>query len=142
MAKKIRNPERDRLVKQIIAEYQPKSILELQDVLKGIFAPLMEDMLKGELDSHLGYAKNEVAPKTTTNCRNGCFPKTVHSQLGELVLDIPRDREDEFEPALVPNGKRDASGIEEKVLSMYARGLSDRDISATVDEIYGFFSQS
>jgi len=138
MAKRERNPERDRLVKQIITEYQPKSIMELQDVLKSIFAPLMEDMLKGELDSHLGYAKNEQLPKTTTNRRNGSFPKTVRSQLGELALDIPRDREGEFEPVLVPNGKKDVSGIEAKVLSMYARGMSDRDISSTVDEIYGF----
>ena len=138
MTKRERNPERERLVKQIIAEYQPKSIMELQDVLKSIFAPLMEDMLKGELDSHLGYAKNDQLPKATPNRRNGSFPKTVRSQLGELELAIPRDREGEFEPALIQNGKRDISGIEEKVLSMYARGMSDRDISATVDEIYGF----
>ena len=138
MAKKEKNADRDRLVKELIAEYQPKSFLELQDILKEIFAPLMEDMLKGELDAHLGYAKNEQAPKTTTNRRNGSFPKTVCSQLGEITLDIPRDREGEFEPALIPNGKRDVPGIEEKVLSMYAKGMSDRDISTTVDEIYGF----
>ena len=98
----------------------------------------MEDMLKGELDGHLGYAKNGQALKTTTNRRNGSYPKTVRSQFGELSLDIPRDREGEFEPALVPNGKRDVSGIEEKALSMYAKGMSDRDISTTIDEIYGF----
>jgi transposase-like protein len=138
MGKKERNPERDRLMKELLAEYQPKNFLELQDILKEIFAPLMEDMLKGELDAHLGYAKNEQAPKMTTNRRNGSFSKTVRSQLGELTLDIPRDREGDFEPALVPNGKRDVSGVEEKVLSMYAKGLSDRDISTTIDEIYGF----
>jgi transposase-like protein len=138
MSKKEKNPVRDRLVKELISEYQPKSFLELQDVLKEIFAPLMEDMLKGELDSCLGYAKNEQAPKATTNRRNGSYPKTVRSQLGELTLDIPRDREGEYEPVLVPNGKRDVSGVEEKVLSMYAKGMSDRDISATIDEIYGF----
>lgn len=138
MAKKEKAPERSRLVKELIAEYQPKNFLELQDILKEIFAPLMEDMLKGELDSHLGYAKNDQAPKATSNRRNGSFPKTVRSQLGELTLAIPRDREGEFEPALVPNGKRDVSGVEEKVLSMYAKGMSDRDISTTIDEIYGF----
>lgn len=138
MSKRERNPERERLIKQIIAEYQPKSLLELQDTLKEIFAPLMEDMLKGELDSHLGYVKSDPIPKATTNRRNGSFPKTVRSQLGELELDIPRDRDGEFEPALIPNGKRDVSGIEGKVLSMYAKGMSDRDISTTIDEIYGF----
>jgi transposase-like protein len=138
MPKKEKNPERDRLVKDLIATYQPKNILELQDILKEIFAPLMEDMLKGELDAQLGYAKSDQAPKTTTNRRNGSFQKTVSSRLGEMDLNIPRDREGEYEPALVPNGKRDVSGIEEKVLSMYAKGMSDRDISTTVDEIYGF----
>ena len=138
MTKRKKDPERDRLVKEIITEYQPKNFLELQDILKEIFGPLMEEMLKGELDAHLGYAKNDPAPKETTNRRNGSFPKTVRSRIGEMTLDIPRDRESEFEPMLVPNGQRDVSGVEEKVLSMYAKGLSDRDISETVDEIYGF----
>jgi transposase-like protein len=138
MARKERNPERDRLVKEILAEFQPKDLFELQDVLKGIFGPLMEDMLKGELDAHLGYEKHDQSPKETKNRRNGSYPKTVKSRMGELELSIPRDRTGEFEPALVPNGTRDVSGIEEKVLSMYAKGLSDRDISATVDDIYGF----
>jgi transposase-like protein len=138
MAKREKNPERDRLVKEIITEYQPKDLLELQDVLKEIFAPLMEDMLKGELDAHLGYQKHDQSPKETENRRNGSFPKTVRSRMGEMELSIPRDRGGEFEPVLVPNGSRDVSGVEEKVLSMYAKGLSDRDISDTVDDIYGF----
>ena len=138
MAKREKNPERDRLVKELIAEYQPKDLLELQDVLKEIFGPLMEDMLKGELDAHLGYEKHDQSPKATSNRRNGSYPKTVRSKMGEMPLSIPRDRDGEFEPALVPNGSRDVSGVEEKVLSMYAKGLSDRDIAETVDDIYGF----
>jgi transposase-like protein len=138
MEKRERNPERERLVKELLAEYQPKDIMELQDVLKNIFGPLMEDMLKGELDAHLGYGKHDRTPKETTNRRNGSFPKTVHSKMGDLELSIPRDRDGEFEPELVAKGTRDVSGIEEKVLSMYAKGMSDRDISATVEDIYGF----
>ena len=138
MAKREKNPERDRLVKELLAEYQPKDLFELQDILKDIFGPLMEDMLKGELDSHLGYEKHDQSPKETGNRRNGSFPKTVRSKMGEVPLSIPRDRNGEFDPALVPNGSRDVSGIEEKVLAMYAKGMSDRDISATVDDIYGF----
>ena len=138
MAKREKNPERERLVKELIAEYKPKSIMELQDMLKGIFGPLMEDMLKGELDAQLGYEKHDQAPKITSNRRNGSFPKMVQSKLGEMTLDIPRDRDGEFEPELIPKGTRDVSGVEEKVLAMYAKGLSDRDISATVDDIYGF----
>jgi transposase-like protein len=138
MKKREKNPTRDRLVKEIISEYQPKDFLELQDILKEIFAPLMEDMLHGELDAHLGYQKHDQSPKKTENRRNGSFPKTVRSKMGEMTLSIPRDREGEFEPELVPNGTRDISGVEEKVLSMYAKGMSDRDISDTVDDIYGF----
>jgi transposase-like protein len=138
MAKKDRDPKLDRLVKELIAVYQPKDFMELQDILKDIFGPLMEDMLKGELDGHLGYQKHDQSPKETENRRNGSYPKTVRSRMGEMTLSIPRDRSGEFEPVLVPNGSRDVSGVEEKVLSMYAKGMSDRDISATVDDIYGF----
>jgi transposase-like protein len=138
MAKKEKNIERERLVKELIAEYQPKDLLELQEILKDIFGPLMEDMLKGELDAHLGYQKHEQSPKETTNRRNGSYPKTVRSRMGEMALSIPRDREGEFEPVLIPNGTRDVTGVEEKVLSMYAKGMSDRDISETVEDIYGF----
>ena len=138
MAKKEKNPERTRLIKELLAEYKPKDLLELQDVLKEIFGPLMEDMLQGELDAELGYEKHDQSPKETGNRRNGSYPKTVRSKMGEVTLSIPRDREGEYEPALVPKGSRDISGIEEKVLSMYAKGLSDRDISATIDDIYGF----
>jgi transposase-like protein len=138
MGKKERNPERARLVKELLAEYRPKDLFELQDILKDIFGPLMEDMLQGELDSHLGYEKHDQTPKETENRRNGSYPKTVRSKMGEVALSIPRDRNGEFEPVLVPNGSRDVSGVEEKVLAMYAKGMSDRDISATVDDIYGF----
>ena len=138
MAKKERNPERTRLVKELLAEYKPKDLFELQDILKDIFGPLMEDMLQGEVDSHLGYEKHDQSPKETENRRNGSYPKTVRSKMGEVPLSIPRDRNGEFEPALIPNGTRDVSGIEEKVLAMYAKGMSDRDISATIDDIYGF----
>jgi transposase-like protein len=138
MAKRERDPKRDQLVKALLAEYQPKDLLELQDVLKDIFAPLMEDMLKGELDAELGYQKHDQSLKATTNRRNGSFPKTVRSRMGEMTLSVPRDRDGDFEPELIPNGTRDVSGVEEKVLSMYAKGMSDRDIAETVDDIYGF----
>jgi len=138
MAKRETSPERKRLIKELLAEYQPKDLLELQDVLKEIFGPLMEDMLQGELDAELGYEKHDQSPKETVNRRNGSYPKTVRSTMGEVTLSIPRDREGEFEPALVPKGSRDISGIEEKVMSMYAKGMSDRDITATIEDIYGF----
>ena len=130
--------EKGRLIKEIMAEYQPKTLMELQDVLKEIFAPMMEDMLQGELDAHLGYSKHDQGTKETTDRRNGTYDKTVRSKMGEIDLRIPRDRDGDYEPELIPKGQRDVSGIEEKVLSMYAKGVSDRDISATIDDIYGF----
>ena len=78
-------------------------------------------MLQGELDSHLGYSKYDQRPKVTKNRRNGSSKKTVRSQLGEIELAIPRDREGDFEPELIPKGSRDISGIEDKVLAMYAK---------------------
>ena len=139
MAKRTpRNPVLNQAVKDIIAEYRPKSFKELENILKDMFAPLMEDMLQGELDDHLGYAKHDQKPKETTNRRNGSYQKTVTTSQGEMELAIPRDRAGEFEPRLVPKGESDVSGLEEKVLSLYAKGMSDRDIAATVEDIYGF----
>lgn len=107
-------------------------------MLKDLFAGTMEDMLKAELDSDLGYAKSSQEPKNTANHRNGSYPKTVTSGMGEFQLQIPRDRMGEYEPELIPKGTRDVSALEEKVLSLYAKGTSDRDISDVVNEIYGF----
>jgi len=136
--KREKKGEKGRLIKEIIAEYQPESVMELQDVLKEIFAPLMEEMLQGELEAHLGYEKHDQGAKTTEDRRNGTYEKTVRSKIGELELKIPRDRDGDYEPELVKKGQKDVSGIEEKVLSMYAKGVSERDISATIDDIYGF----
>ncbi len=70
----------------------------------------MEDMLNGEWDAHLGYQKHDQSPKATDNRRNGSYPKTVKSRMGEMTLSVPRDRNGTFEPELVPNGTRDVSG--------------------------------
>lgn len=138
MAKREKNANRSRLIREMIEEYDIKTIADLEKTLKEMFAGTMSDMLQGELDVHLGYEKSSQQPKETTNRRNGSYPKQVRTSIGETEISIPRDREGEFEPQLVPNGTRDVSGIEEKVLSMYAKGMSDRDISATIADIYGF----
>lgn len=138
MAKRKRNENRTRLLREMIAEYGIESIADLQATLKDMFAETMESMLKGELDAALGYEKSSQGEKPTTNRRNGSYEKKVLSNLGESEIAIPRDRDGEFEPQLVPPGTKDVSGLEEKILSMYGRGISDRDISDTVNEIYGF----
>lgn len=126
------------IAQAIINEYNPKNAEDMQDALKDIFGPMFEAMLQGEMDAHLGYESNSHAPKDTTNRRNGYSKKTVKSTYGDVSVQVPRDRESSFEPQAVPKHTRDVSGIEDKVLSMYAKGMSQRDIADTVEEIYGF----
>lgn len=89
---------------------------------------MMQEMLEAEMDVSIGYPKNDKGTIIVDNKRNGYTPKTVKSQYGEFEVDIPRDRNGEFEPKIIPKYQRDISGIEEKVISLYARGMSTRDI--------------
>lgn len=132
------NAESHELLRQVIKQYQPQTIKDIQEMLKELFADTIEDMLKAELDTELGYTKNNQNPKQTDNRRNGSYPKKVTSTMGEIELDIPRDRKSEYKPELIPKGTHDVSALEEKVLSLYAKGTSDRDISEVINEIYGF----
>ena len=113
MKKEKRDPRGHELLREMIEIYQPQSIKDIRDMLKDMFADTMEDMLKAELDAELGYGKSSQAPKTTSNRRNGSYPKTVTSNMGELKLDIPRDRNGDYEPELIPKGTSDVSALEE-----------------------------
>lgn len=126
------------IAKAILEEYKPTTTEEMQNALKDIFGPMFEAMLQGEMDSHLGYESNDRGSKGTANRRNGYTDKTVRSSIGEIPIRTPRDRDGSFEPQLIPKRAKDVSGIEDKVLSMYARGMSQRDIADTIEEIYGF----
>ena len=95
----------------MIGMYQPKTVGDIQKMLKDLFADTMEDMLKAELDEELGYAKSSRKPKATGNRRNGTYPKTVQSNIGEIEVNIPRDRDGEYEPELIPKGTKDVSGL-------------------------------
>ena len=128
----------EKLAKQIIEQYKPKSVADMQEALKDIFGPMFEAMLQGEMNSHLGYKSNDHGFKETGNRRNGYINKKIKTSAGEVDIKVPRDREASFEPKLIPKRQRDISEIEEKVLAMYARGMSQRDIADTIEEIYGF----
>lgn len=104
--------------------------------LKESFKDVLQELLEAEMDCHLGYSKNDSSKKRTDNSRNGYTPKTVRSELGPIEVDVPRDRKSEFAPKIVPKYKRDVSGIEEKVISLYARGMSTRDIHDQIKELY------
>lgn len=122
----------------IINEYHPANVKEMQDALKDIFGPMFEAMLQGEMDSHPGYESNDHGYKQTDNRRNGYIRKDIKSTYGDMEIAVPRDRDASFEPKAVPKRTRDVSGIEDKVLSLYSKGMSERDIADTVQDIYGF----
>lgn len=138
MAKRKDNGQKNQLVKAILEQYQPQSVEDMQDALKDIFGPMFESMLQGEMNSHLGYENNSRDGKNTTNRRNGYSKKNVKTAHGEVEINVPRDRESSFEPQLIPKRTKDVSGIEDKVISMYAKGMSQRDIADTIEDIYGF----
>ena len=126
------------IAKLILERYQPESKEDVQNALKDIFGPMLEAMLQGEMDNHLGYEANDHGSKRTDNRRNGYSKKAVKTSYGEIPVSVPRDRESTFEPQVIPKRVKDISGIEDKVLSMYAKGMSQRDIADTIEDIYGF----
>ncbi|MDQ0273844.1 transposase, partial [Cytobacillus purgationiresistens] len=130
MSKTKRDPQSVELANLILEKYQPKTVDEMQKALNDIFGPMFESMLKGEMNHHLGYDSNDKSEKSTTNRRNGYGKKMLKTSSGEVNIQVPRDRESTFEPQLIPKRKRDVSAIEDKVLAMYARGMSQRDISS------------
>lgn len=138
MVEKKRNKKSIELAQSIIDTYQPESIEDMQNALKDIFGPMLEAMLQGELNHHLGYEAHEKVEKSTDNRRNGYGKKHLKTSMGEVLIQTPRDRNGSFEPILIPKRKRDISEIESKILAMYARGMSQRDISDTIEDIYGF----
>nr|WP_204758492.1 IS256 family transposase [Lentibacillus sediminis] len=138
LAKPKRDSKSVDLANRIIEEYQPESVEDMQNALRDIFGPMFETMLKGEMNHHLGYESNDKNEKDTKNRRNGYGNKTVKTSSGEVGIEVPRDRDGSFDPKLIPKRQKDVSAIEDKVISMYARGMSQRDISSTVEDIYGF----
>lgn len=105
--------------------------------VKRLVKGLLEEMLGGELSGHLGYEKHDKKGKDTDNRRNGSSKKTLKSEYGPMQIDIPRDRNGEFDPVLIKKYQKDLGVIEEKILSMYAKGMSTRDIGTHIRDIYG-----
>lgn len=139
MGRKIqRDPKSVALAQAILEQYQPETKDDVEDAMKDIFGPIFEAMLQGEMNAHLGYKSNNHDYKETENRRNGYTNKTLKTTYGEIPINSPRDRDGTFEPISIPKRTRDVSGIEDKVLSMYAKGMSQRDISETIEDIYGF----
>ncbi|ABN52036.1 transposase mutator type [Acetivibrio thermocellus ATCC 27405] len=136
--KRIITPEKKELIRNLISEYNITSAKDLQEALKDLLGDTIQNMLEAELDEHLGYEKYESTEEAKSNYRNGYTSKTLKSSVGQVEIDIPRDRNAEFEPKIVPKYKRDISEIENKIIAMYARGMSTREINEQIQEIYGF----
>ena len=124
-------------IQQIITENNFTNVADVYAYLKEGFKDILQELMEAEMDAVLGYEKNQKGNIVSTNKRNGYSTKTLKSQYGEFPIDIPRDRNGEFEPKLIPKYQRDISGIEEKVISLYARGMSTRDIHDQLQDLYG-----
>lgn len=135
-------PERKAFIQGLLEHYEPKNINDVQDMIKDLLGDTLQNMLEVELDDKLGYTKYDYANKATDNSRNGYSKKKVVSSMGNIQLDIPRDRDGEFEPQAVKKNQTDISNIEDQVLSMYAKGMTTRDISDHLYTVYGVNSSA
>lgn len=124
-------------IRQIITDNNFTNVADVYAYLKEGFKDILQELMEAELDATLGYEKNQKGDLISNNKRNGYSTKTLKSQYGEFPVDIPRDRNGEFEPKLIPKYQRDISGIEEKVISLYAHGMSTRDIHDQLQDLYG-----
>jgi transposase-like protein len=124
-------------IKQFIQENEIKTAQDAQDALKEIFGETLQAMLEAEMDHHLGYVKHDDKSKQTTNRRNGHSTKSVRSDYGEVELEVPRDRDGEFEPLIVGKRQKSVTGIEDQILALYAKGVSTRDIQDHLGQLYG-----
>lgn len=114
-----------------------KTTGDIQARLKRLFAGTIEQMLEAEMDEHLGYEKNSVEGNNSGNSRNGYGKKTISSDYGECEISVPRDRNGEFEPKVIEKRQTRTDEVEQKIMAMYAKGMSQRDIEDTIREIYG-----
>lgn len=117
-------------------KYEIKTAQDISFALKDLFKDTLQQMMNKEFDEAMGYEKYDSKTEKS-NYRNGSTKKKVKSEFGEFELSTPRDRNSEFEPFIVPKNKRDISGIEDKIISLYARGLSTREINAQIQDLYG-----
>ena len=137
MAKKEKiSDERRNLIKEFIASNELKTTEDVENALRNLFKDTLQEMLNAELTEHLGYEKNEYTDGKE-NYRNGYSNKIVHSSQGDINLNVPRDRNGSFDPIVVEKGQKDISNIENKIIRMYARGMSNKDIHDQIEEIYG-----
>ena len=124
------------IIASLIDEYDIETADDIQEALKDLLGGTLRSMMEAEMDEHLGYQSYERS--YNDNYRNGTKRKRVRSNYGEFEIDVPQDRNSSFEPQIVKKRQKDISEIDQKIISMYARGLTTRQISEQIEEIYGF----
>ena len=124
------------IIQQLLQEYNIETTADIQAALRDLLGGTIKEMMESEMDQHLGYQKSERSD--SDDYRNGYKKKTVNSSMGSLELNIPQDRKSTFEPQIVKKRQKDISEIDQKIISMYAKGMTTRQISDTLYEIYGF----
>lgn len=124
-------------LREMLKQEGVESTKDLQVLMRGIMKDVIEALYDGEITEHLGYEKHRQGAGKD-NSRNGFSKKTVQSTVGPVELEVPRDRKSEFTPKVIKKRQRDISGIEDKVISMYAKGMSTRDIKEHIYDIYGY----
>ncbi len=134
--KKKQLSQKHSLIAQMIEMYDIKDIKDIQEALKDLLGSTIQSMLESEMDEHLGYSSYERSDNE--NSRNGKKTKKLRSHNGEIEIEVPQDRDSSFEPILVPKRTKDISEIENKIIRMYARGMTTRQISEQIQDIYGF----
>jgi len=130
------SPEKQELFTKLIDTYEIQTAKDLEEALKDLLGGAIETMLGQELEMQM--AESTAADEEYRNTRNGYKPKRLRSSLGEIPIEVPQDRKSDFEPVVVPKYEKDITEIEGKIIAMYARGMSTRQISDQIRDIYGF----
>ena len=124
------------IIHQLLEEYDIQTAEDIQDALKDLLGGTIKEMMEAEMDNHLGYEKSQRSD--SDDYRNGYKEKQVNSSYGSMKIEVPQDRKSTFEPQIVKKRQKDISDIDQKIISMYAKGMTTRQISDTIEDIYGF----
>ena len=127
------------IIQQLLQEYEIETAEDIQDALKDLLGGTIKEMMEAEMDDHLGYGRSERVDRSEhSDYRNGTKRKQVNTSYGSMMIDVPQDRNSTFEPQVVKKRQKDISDIDQKIISMYAKGMTTRQISDTLMDIYGF----
>lgn len=124
------------IIRQLLEEYEIETAGDIQEALKDLLGGTIKEMMEAEMDDHLGYQKSERSDND--DYRNGYKSKRINSSYGSMDIQVPQDRHSTFEPQVVKKRQKDISDIDQKIISMYAKGMTTRQISETLEDIYGF----